>query len=101
MELKEQKTGGFGIIQKNEDGTISQIGLTESQYTVFEIFLENLSPVVRLPEEFNLTTSNRLNTSEKRNIFNEGYSLGIKSRKRESKKNEVKNNLTSNNQSVI
>lgn len=54
MELKEQKTGGFGIIQKNEDGTISQIGLTESQYTVFEIFLENLSPVVRLPEEFNL-----------------------------------------------
>lgn len=29
MEFIEQKVGGFGIIQKNEDGSISQIGLTE------------------------------------------------------------------------
>lgn len=55
---KEQKIGGFGIIQKNKYGTISQIGLTESQYNLFELFLSSLSseeePLRRLPKEFNL-----------------------------------------------
>lgn len=58
MSYIEQKVGGFGIIQKNEDGTISQIGLTESQYKLLEFFLSSLSsqeePLRRLPKEFNL-----------------------------------------------
>lgn len=57
MEFIEQKVGGFGIIQKNEDGSISQIGLTEEQYSMFELFLAGLSndkPFYKLPKVFDL-----------------------------------------------
>ncbi|EHQ41525.1 hypothetical protein [Myroides odoratus] len=57
MEFVEQKVGGFGIIQKNEDGSISQIGLTEEQYIVFELLLAGLSngkSFYKLPKVFDL-----------------------------------------------
>lgn len=61
-QFVEQKIGGFGIIQKQEDGTICQIGLSESQYYLLEIFLSNISkedsPLIKLPKEFNLKFSN-------------------------------------------
>ncbi len=57
----EQKVNGYGIIQKQEDGSLIQIGLTEPQYHLFELFLSTISaekPLIKLPEEYNLTFKN-------------------------------------------
>lgn len=57
MEFKEQKVNGFGLIQKQEDGSIVQIGLTGEQYILFEIFLAKISkdkPLMKLPRQFDL-----------------------------------------------
>ena len=58
MKYKELESGSFGVIQLNKDGTISQIGLMESQSKLLEIFLSSLSsentPLIRLPKEYNL-----------------------------------------------
>lgn len=59
MEFKEQKIGAFGVIQKNENGEISQIGLTESQYLLFEMFLSQIGALIRLPPDFNLELNNK------------------------------------------
>lgn len=53
-KFKENKDNSFGIIQKQPNGVISQIGLTESQYKLFEIFLSGLGPLYRLPIEYNM-----------------------------------------------
>lgn len=60
MKVKEQEVGGFGLIQKNENGSISQIGLTESQYILLELFLSSIGSLVRLPNEYNLETEKKL-----------------------------------------
>ena len=51
------KNGQIGLHILIEDGTISQIGLTESQSKMLEIFLASLSndqKLFKLPKEFNL-----------------------------------------------
>lgn len=63
MTIVEQKIGGFGIVQKNKNGTISQIGLTEEQYNQFEIFLVMMSsqkPFYKLPKKYDLVPKDKL-----------------------------------------
>lgn len=59
MKTKEIESGQFGVFQLQEDGTLSQIGLTESQSKLFNAFLAGLSsegtPLIKLPKEYNLT----------------------------------------------
>lgn len=49
--------GTIGLIQEQEDGRIAQIGLTDEQSRLLQIFLSMLSeikPIIRLPEEYDL-----------------------------------------------
>ncbi|WP_413512197.1 hypothetical protein [Myroides odoratus] len=64
MKLATEKPNGFGIIQKNADGTISQIGLTQEQYDLLEDFLFKISeksPLPRMPKQLNLVLESRYN----------------------------------------
>lgn len=62
MEIKKAKTGQFGIITENKNGVIKQIGLTEEESKMLELFLSSISkvsPLVELPKEYDLTVLNK------------------------------------------
>jgi len=49
--------GRFGLIQEQDDSTISQFGLTEKQSKMLESFLSAMSqdrPLIKLPEDYDL-----------------------------------------------
>lgn len=56
--MKELPEGSFGIVTPNKDGTVSQIGLTQSQSEMLTVFLASISseeyPLRKLPKEYNL-----------------------------------------------
>lgn len=61
LEVKEIPVGGFGIIMKTSDGTLKQIGLTESQHYMFEMLLTTMShdkKLIQLPEQYDLILKN-------------------------------------------
>ena len=52
-----QEQGAFGIVQVQPNGTIKQVGLTESQYHVFKLMIlqfSEKSPLPLLPKEYDL-----------------------------------------------
>ena len=55
--FKHLEIGKIGLIQQTKDGVIRQIGLTEEQSSMLQIFLATLSkeePLHALPKEYNL-----------------------------------------------
>lgn len=67
MEIKNAKTGQFGIITENKNGVIKQIGLTEEKSKMLEFFLSSISkdsPLVELPKEYDLTILNKSDNKE-------------------------------------
>lgn len=55
--FKDLGAGDIGIVRLEENGDIRQIGLTEEQRVLFNLFLGSLSkekPFILLPEHFNL-----------------------------------------------
>ena len=62
MEVKELTAGQIGLVQLSEDGRIRQIGLTEQQRHLLEVFLAAISkdkPFVLLGEEWDLELKNK------------------------------------------
>jgi len=62
MEIKNAEKGSFGVIVESENGVIKQIGLTEEQSQMLKFFLASISqdsPLVALPEKFDLTFLNK------------------------------------------
>ena len=62
MEVRELTAGQIGLVQLSEDGRIRQIGLTEAQRHLLEVFLASISkekPFVLLGEEWDLTLKNK------------------------------------------
>ena len=56
-KLERLKIGNVGLIQETKDGRIIQIGLTEKQSNMLQVFLAALSkdqPLVQMTEEFDL-----------------------------------------------
>lgn len=61
LKIKETPDNGFGVIMKNSNNEIKQIGLTESEYQLFEAFLGMLSKqkkLLVLPKEYDLKLVN-------------------------------------------
>jgi hypothetical protein len=57
MKIKPAEIGRLGLIQENQDGSISQIGLTHEQSEALQICVSLIAdgkPLVRLPKHFNL-----------------------------------------------
>lgn len=57
MEVQELAVGQIGLVQLSEDNVIRQIGLTEQQRHLLEVFLASLSkerPLVLMGEEYDL-----------------------------------------------
>ena len=55
--FKELEVGALGLIQRDETGRISQIGLTEYQSKLLQLFLASMSQeqkLIRLPESYDL-----------------------------------------------
>ena len=57
MSFDNLEIGKVGLIQQRKDGTIFQIGLTQSQSKLLQVFLSELSkdtPLYRMNEEYDL-----------------------------------------------
>ena len=70
LKVKETPDNGFGVIMKTSGNKIRQIGLTESEYSLFEAFLGMLSKekqLIMLPEEYNLVLEREIIGKEKQN----------------------------------
>lgn len=53
--------GKIGLVQETEDGRIRQIGLTEEQSNILQLFLASLSkesPLVQMGEDYDLVLKN-------------------------------------------
>lgn len=66
MEVQELTAGQIGLVQLSEDGRIRQIGLTETQRHLLEVFLASISkekPFVLLGEEWDLKLLHSIETN--------------------------------------
>lgn len=55
--FKSLDDGQVGLIIQDENGTISQLGLTEDQSKILNVLVAKMSeskPLIKLPEEYNL-----------------------------------------------
>ena len=60
-KLTELKVGAIGLIQQQEDGRISQIGLTPEQSKLLQIFLASLSKeskLIKMSKDYDLVLKN-------------------------------------------
>jgi len=62
-KIENLETGKIGLIQQNQDGRILQIGLTDSQSNLLQLFLAKLSeekPFIKMPKEYDLTIAKKV-----------------------------------------
>lgn len=62
-KFERAEIGSICLVQETEDGRIRQIGLTQEQNKVLQIFLASLSkstPLVKMGEEFDLVLKSSL-----------------------------------------
>ena len=62
MKIENAHIGTIGLIQQQIDGSIRQIGLTQEQSELLQIFLSSISKdskLLLLPKEYDLTINNR------------------------------------------
>jgi len=55
--FQNAEIGTIGLIQQQEDGSIIQIGLTESQSKMLQLFLASISEeksLIKMPPEYDL-----------------------------------------------
>jgi len=55
------EAGTFGLIQEQKDGTIKQIGLSQSQSEALQLFLASLShekEFIKMPSDYDLVFKN-------------------------------------------
>lgn len=65
-KFKQLETGAIALIQQLEDGRIVQIGLTEQQSTMLQLFLSGISKeskLIRMPEEYDLVLKSTVNNN--------------------------------------
>lgn len=62
INFETMPPGTFGLVCQSKDGTIKQIGMTQDQSQILQLFLASMSkekPFINMPSNFDLTLKNQ------------------------------------------